>query len=236
MILVKRKNLYILALLVCVLLIFGELRFFYALQNVDLQQNLTFKYELESFIFASIVMMLIMSVFVFYFMRSSLRVLRLLDKIIDLSAYGKHDVGMHLKKLGPLGTKINSIILNLKDLNNKKSLKISSMSGIIDKLVSENSLPVFLLNRHGNIVNCSKVFLALLKVDKKEIEKKNISELCEKMDYEKLFFQFEEKRERIEKNDIDFPLNGKAKMFRVVFDPILNAENNVSHIIGTIEK
>ena len=231
MILVKRKYLYILALLICVLLIFGELRFFYALQNINLQQNLMFKYELESFIFVSIVMLLIVSVFVFYFMRSSTRVLRVLDKIVELSSYGKHDVSMHLEKLGPFGVRIKYLIHNLRDMNSKQSLKMSSLSGIIEGLIAKNSLPMFLINRHGNILNCSNKFLACFDADKKMIEKKNINELSKNLNYEKVFFKLEGKSEHIEREGVDISLNEKIEHFKIIFTPITNAENNISHII-----
>ena len=103
MIIVKKRNLYILAFLVCLLLILGELRFFFALERANLSANLQIKYEIESFIFASIVFALIVFLFLVYFVRASNNILKILDKLIEISDYGEHDISSHLKRLGKCG-------------------------------------------------------------------------------------------------------------------------------------
>jgi PAS domain-containing protein len=238
MILVKKINLYILVALVCVFLVSGEVRFFLAVKSVHLPSNLEFKYEVESFIFASIVLTIIVALFLIYFMRKSRNVFKSLDKIIDLSAYGEHDISGHLKQLGLLGTKINYLLYNLKDLNEKKSLRISSLSGINDLLIKKNEAPIFLLNRHGNIVNCSDRLLSMMGLSKDDIIKRNINLMFKDINYEETFFELERapRRQLVLKRDVTAQIAARIKKYRAEFYPITNAKNQISHIVGILNR
>ncbi|MGB2599373.1 MAG: PAS domain-containing protein [Candidatus Omnitrophota bacterium] len=235
MIIVKKKNLFILAALFCFLLVFGEVKFFLVLKGTDLAKNLQIKYEVENFIFASIVLTLTVGVFILYFVRKSNNILRQLDKLIELSEYGEQDITGHLKKLGELGRRVDFLLHFYKELNRKKTVKISSISGINNFLIEKNNSPVFLLNRHGNVVNCSDRLLSALGIDREKILKRNANEIFENLTYEQLFFELEKKRNFIEIDDARMSIEGAESTNKIHFHPIVNSDNQISHIIGVME-
>lgn len=231
MIIVKKSNLYTLVTLVAILLVVGEMRFFFALSSVNLAADLKFKYEVESFIFASIIMTLAVYLFLIYFMRKSYNILRHLDRLIELSEYGKHDVSGHLRSMGKLGTKINYLIHNFKALSDMKSLKISSLSRINNLLIEQGRIPLFLMNRHGNIVNCNNLFLSEIQANRDNIIKHNVNDIFEGMDYEELFFDIEKDREGMAQKGVEVGVKNSRKRHRAHFHAIPNAENAISHIL-----
>jgi hypothetical protein len=182
------------------------------------------------------VLTIIVYSFLIYFLRASMNVLKSLDRMIDLSEYGKQDIGAHLKKLGNLGDKIEYLLHHFRELSEMKSLKISSLSGISGLLIEKNSMPLFLLNRHGNVVDCSDELLSVIGIDKDMIIKQNANNIFKDMDYEELFFDLENARNFITRKDAEIEINGKKAKGKVEFYPIVNAEDQISHIIGILEK
>ncbi|MFH1593261.1 MAG: PAS domain-containing protein [Candidatus Omnitrophota bacterium] len=236
MILVKRLHLYMLTTLMGMLLILGELRFFFALKSANLSENLQMKYEIESFIFASIVFTLIVILFLIFFLHRSVKILKALDKMIDISQYGEHDIASHLKRLGPLGEKIASLLLHFKKLNDMKSLKISSLSGIVAIVIEKNEALIFLVNRHGNIVNCSDQLLKLFGLAKEQVIKGEVRALFQDMNYEEIFFDLEKSRDAITKEGMTARIPGNTSIYKVHLYPVTNADAQISHIVGIIEE
>lgn len=232
MILVKKKYLYTLVTLVCILLVFGEIRFFLALKSVNLAANLAVKYEVENFIFASIVLTMIVYLFLVFFMRKSDNVLKRLDKMIELSEYGEHDISTHLKKLDTLGRKIEDLLHYFKDLNEMKTLKISSLSSIVNLLMQQSTAPVFLFNRHGDMVNCSDSFLAELGATREAIMCLNVNRIVKGASSSDLFIEVEEKGKSVVREEVAMEIDGNPLTRTVELHPIINAEGNISHIAG----
>ena len=236
MILIKKIYLFILAALVIVLLVYGEIRFFLTLESVRLSHNLQVKYEVENFIFASIVLALAVGLFLIFFIKKSDNVLKRLDKMIDLSEYGKYDISGHLKRLGQLGEKIRLILRRSEELSYMKSLKISSQTNIVDLLIEKYKAPLFLLNRHGNLVDCSKEFLDMMNTERNIIIKKGFNEIFKEMSYEDLFFDIEKVRDHITKKGATAEFGDVKKRLDLNLYPIANAEGQISHIIVIAEK
>ncbi len=227
MIIIKKTSLYIVTALVLLLLVAGELRFFLAIQSIETHTNLDFKYEVESFIFASIVLTLVVVLFLVYFIRKSENILKRLDKMIELSEYGKHDISAHLKKIGKLGNKVEYLLYHYKRLNEMKSLKISSLSGMTGFLVARCEAPLFVLDRSGIVQNCSDGLSSELKTEKKVIIGSRLSVLFKDTDPEELFFDLEKSR---------VPVTKESMGRTIVYYPIMNSENEVANVIGVIEK
>jgi len=234
MILVKKKHLYILVTLVCVMLVFGELRFFMALRSVDLVADLQVKYEVESFIFASIVLTIIVYLFLVFFMRQSDNVLKRMDKMIELSEYGKHDIAGHLGKLDRLGEKIGYLTYNFRDFSKKQALKISSLAGITDVLVRNNEAPVLIFNRHGNIIACSGRLLDVLQVPEEDLLKTNYNEIVLSPPYNQLFYELEGVKERSGTEKMVMRAGGRDLEEDAVFYPVTNSDGVLSHIVGVL--
>ena len=234
MILVKRKYLYILTFLFSLLLIFGEVKFFFALRSANLTSNLDVKYQAENFIFASIVLFLILYLFLFDFIRKSSNILRKLDKIIGLSEYGTRDISGHLKDLGILGEKVRYLLYHLNQLNEMKSLKISSLSGINSFLMSKVEEKIFILDYNGDIIDCGPRFPEMIGEKKEGVLNSNINDFYRDLSPGELYSDIEKTRSPIEKTDVALTIGKKEERQNITFYPVFNANNQISHLIGLV--
>ncbi len=234
MILVKRRYLFILTVLFCLLVIFGEVKFFFALKNVNQTADLSVKYEMENFIFASIILVLIVFFFLLNFLRMSNNVLKRLDKMIELSSYGKYDVGEHLKTLGSLGERLSYLIFHLDKLNNMKSLKISSLSRMNDFLMQRSYEAVFLMDRYGHMIDCSPKLTETIGIQKNDLVDKNAIDVLVGVNYEDLFSELGKRRKALDREDVTIKAADKTKKCKIIFYPIINANEDISHAMGVI--
>ena len=232
MILVKKRYLLALTSVLCLLVIFGELKFFMALQSINMHTNLTLKYEVENFIFAAIVVLITVVVFFFAFIRASENVLRRLDKMIELSEYGKHDVSSHMEKLGVLGTKVNHLTYNLNSLSSMRAVKISSLSDIIDFLMDRSGDMVILTDYKGRILDCSSKMASEFNVDKSRIAGLKARDILKEENFDDLISGVKDARKAIKKEKIVLEIAGKEKKCVGIFYPVINSDKQISNFIG----
>ncbi len=236
MILIRRKYLYMITFLFCVLVVFGELKFFFALKSINMHANLDLKYELENFIFASIVITLIVFFYLINSMRKSKNIFKKMDRIIDLSEYGRHDVGEHLKRMGALGERVNYLMVNLRELSDKKTLKISAVTSVNSFLLNIMSEKVIVTDCKGCIIDVSESFMTSMKVDKKNLVGKNITEIFRNLNVQELLFEMNGERKSYTKEKIVMEINNKEKKYNIEFSPIINSQAELSNVVAVIEK
>lgn len=233
MILVRKRYLFTLTILFCLLVVFGEIKFFMAIQSVNTHTNLELKYEMENFIFATILVLLMVLLFFLGFIRSSENILKRLDKMIQLSEYGKHDVSAHMSKMGALGRKFTYLTHHLNNMNEMRILKISSLSGIVDFLVGRSSEALFLTDSQGKILDCSRKFeKELMKQDKKNVISKNLNEFLVDDDFRSLVSELKHERFGLEKEKVGLLIDGKEHKKKAFFKPIKNSKGDISNVIG----
>lgn len=231
MILVRKRDLFILTMLFCFIVIFGEIKFFAALKSIEVHTNLALKYELENFIFAFVVILLIVFLFFINFVRMSDNVLKRLDKMVELSRYGQYDITQHLDEMGQIGKRVKYLLFHLNNLNEMKTVKISSLSGVSDFLVDRADEEMFILDCRGIIINCSEKLAKEAEVDKKDIKGKNIKNFFKQVDFENIYRELESKRSKIDKDDIILDMKGKDSKRSVAFIPIMNSMEHIAYIV-----
>jgi transcriptional regulator with PAS, ATPase and Fis domain len=231
MILVKKRYLFTLTLIFCLLVVFGEVKFFMAIQSINANTDLQLKYELENFIFATVVVVLLVSIFFVGFLRGSENVLKRMDRMIQLSEYGKHDISAHMEKLGAIGTKFNYLTYHLDDLNNKKSLKISSLSRIIDFLMDRSCEMLFLSDCQGKIIDYSKKLAQEFKLEEDNITGEDLNGFFVDTTFDKIFQDIAKRRSGFEKDKLLVKIGSIEKQTKPSFIPIMNSENQISNVI-----
>ncbi|MDO9528714.1 MAG: PAS domain-containing protein [Syntrophales bacterium] len=232
MILVRKRDLLVLTILFCFIVIFGEIKFFTALKSIEVHTNLVLKYELENFIFASVVILLIVLLFFINFVRMSDNVLKRLDKMVELSQYGKYDITQHLDEMGQIGKRVKYLLFHLNNLNEMKTVKISSLSRVSDFLVDRADEEMFILDCRGTIINCSEKLAKEVEVNKKDINGKNIKDFFKQVDFENIYRELESKRSKIDKDDITLDIKGKDNERKITFIPIMNSMEHIAYIVG----
>jgi len=235
MYLVKKRYMFILTAMVVLLVVFGEIRFFHAIKSANLTADLEIKYDVENFIFVAILLGLVVFLFLVNLIRASMNVIRKLDKMIEISEYGKLDVTSHLKEMGSLGARLNYLLYYLNHLNEMKSLKISSDSGIKDFLMKRVGESLLVSDSVGQVKDCSPPLVEKLKVSRADIVGRDLDEIFRGVDPGALFAELREKRRPLVRDDQTVVVGGMESACRVAFHPVINAANEVSHAICVIE-
>ena len=221
-------------LIFCLLVVFGEIKFFMAIQSINQNTNLELKYEIENFIFATIVVLLLGSVFFVGFIRGSENILKRMDKMIQLSDYGKHDVSAHLERLGRIGKKVNYLTYNLNNLNEMRMKKISSLSEIIDFLMGRSGDMILLTDPTGKVLDCSKKLTQEFKTESKYVEGRNLNDFLVEEDFDDIFHSLQKKRSAVEKEKLHVRIGSHDKRKKSIFLPVMNVDNEVSNVIAIL--
>jgi len=234
MILVRKRHLYTLVSIFFALLVFGEIKFYHLIKRAGLNADLAMKYEVENFIFTAVVFFLLMALFLIYFIRASRNVLKKLDKMVELSEYGKYDISSQLKEIGDLGTRVDYLLYYLHELNAMKSLKISSMAGMNRFFMDKSCESALVVDYAGNITACTTRFLDKFGIGRKDLEGVKLHEVAPALHSEELYVEIDKRTVLDKKGSV---LKGKwGDVTRdLKFYPVVNSKGEVSHMICVVE-
>ena len=130
MVQIRRTIIFLLLLLCCgAVLFFGIRDYLMIAGSASLSQE-ELKIRSETVLFLSIVLsVVILLVFGLILLRSR-NISRELDKITEMTRYGNFSFEESLRRIGPLGDKIRQLNQRLIELNQMKTLRISSLAAI----------------------------------------------------------------------------------------------------------
>ncbi|MBU1078625.1 MAG: hypothetical protein KKH98_15105 [Spirochaetes bacterium] len=218
-------------ILLCLLGIWGYHNF----QTLNTDNNSVIKYYAEHILYISILCIIILSLSFISVRIKSRNIIKELDKIIELSKYGPLTVSTFLKKLGTLGHKIDQLFFELNSLNEKKSLKISSLSGLNDFLIDNIDLLLLVTNARGKITNCSKKILTKYKLEKSLIIDKFLNELFEKINLDGLIIEMEKNQKYISNKKQKVTFKTSPVEISSMLYPVFNLNRELSYIICIFE-
>lgn len=150
--------------------------------------------QAETILFLGIVFcVLILLLFAAVQLKSS-SVLRELDKLISLAQQGSFPLEAGLRRLGPLGGKIRALQGGIQELSERRSLRISSLSGVLDFLLNNTELPLLVLDLTGTIESASRGFLERNKKQAAELLGRHIAEVDPQVSFHELLAGMERDR------------------------------------------
>jgi PAS domain-containing protein len=155
-------------------------------------------------------------------LRRSRNVLRELDKARDLARYASFSSSGSLRRLGGLGEKIRLLYLQLTELNDKKSLKISTLAGVIDFFLQAGDLPLVIADVTGKITQVSRKYLEAYKLDQLDLAGKYLSEIIPDLVWQELVARLEKEHRALK--------SGAAKE-SPVFYPVFNRGGELAAVI-----
>ncbi len=180
----------------------------------------------EEILFASLVAAAILVAVVAATAGRTLYVSRELDKLIELSRIGDFSPETSVRKLGRIGEQIAMLYFRLNALNEKKSLKISAMSHLMDFLTSNIGLPLFVTDVAGIIVYVSSKYTERFDVARSEVLHTSVSALLDEGSHEEVLMTMERQNTTMERT-----VNGKKTSLL----PISNSAKQLSYIIWVFE-
>jgi signal transduction histidine kinase len=222
MVQVRRALIVFVCLLCCASVLFFGIRDYLLIRGSASLSAQELKIRSETILFLSIVFaVLILLVFGLIFMRSR-SISRELDKISDMTRYGNFSIQESLRRIGPLGEKIQQLNQRLTELNAMKSLRISSLAAINAFLLNNSRLALMIADITGKISGLSPRCLEKLGLESGEAVGKHITEVLPEMDFQAAVAQVEKQRTELELSDVkDSP----------TLYPVFNSNNELSNLI-----
>ena len=147
---------------------------------------------------------------------------RELDKISDMTRYGNFSIAGSLGRIGPLGDRILQLNQRLTELNEMKSLRISSLAAINAFLLNNSRLAVLITNITGKITSVSTRCLEKLKKESAEVVGRHITEILPELDFQSSIATLEKQPGELELRE----MNNAPTLY-----PVLNSRNELSYII-----
>jgi PAS domain-containing protein len=223
-----RRFLFIFLLLLgCAAVLFFGIRDYLLINRSGSWSQEELKIRGETVLYLSIVFSAaILLSFSFVLLRSR-NISRELDKISDMTRYGNFSIAGSLGKLGPLGDKILQLNQRLTELNEMKSLRISSLASINAFLLNNSRLALLVSDITGKITNVSARFLEKLKIERGEVVGRHITEVLPDLDYQSAIAMIEKQRGELEIGDL--------KETPTLY-PVFNSKNELSNIICVLGK
>jgi hypothetical protein len=236
MLLMKRGLLVFILLAGCALLLLVGVTGHRALIEKGSATPQQLKYYAENTVFVSLLAVFALLILISVAWRRSVRVYNELDKIAQLSRYGKYYTGDFVKKLGKLGVKIDRLFSELNTLNEMKSLRISSLSSLNRILLENIHLKLLVADIQGMVQSCSRKFVEEIAQVEDRVLKKNVSSLFQGLDFPEVTAELERNRTPIEMPDLSMRMEGKQYAGRVEFIPIFNVKDRLSEIVFVCER
>ncbi len=173
------------------------------------------KADAESFLFAALLIALVIIVFFSHALIKSRNISREMAKLIHLSSIGGFTPGTSLKRLGKLGEQINDLYYHLNSMSKKRSMKITSQAALLDFITTNAQIPVVTTDSTGRILYSSKTLLDRNNTAKNEIINKeiehllpniNIATVYNEMSVSHTVFKYTEDKEPVE----IYPITGEG--------------------------
>jgi PAS domain-containing protein len=130
-----------------------------ALDGVDPAQSPRLKTTAESILFVSITGAAGIVIAFFSVVWRTVSLYRELDKIIELNKQGEFSPELSMKKLGGIGERITLLYFTLNSLNERKTLKISALSGLAEYFADRVDVSLFVTDVQGYVRYVSASFL-----------------------------------------------------------------------------
>ncbi len=157
---------WIFAIILLLIIIVSASGYFITINSAD---TVSMKYIAEKFLFFGLILLTAFIAAYIIIINSSRNIIRDLNKLIDILKMGQYDIDVQLKKRGEIGEKISIILRYILELNNKKTLRISTLHNIIEFMMTNSNQMIFITDINGKIIYTSKSVSESMKETEREI-------------------------------------------------------------------
>jgi len=234
MFLISKFRVYLLYMFAVLTILFIGIHGYVTFSEIETGNALSLKYFAENFIYYVIVLLIILTIIFVLMLLKSKNIFKELEKVIELSRQGKYSSGTQLKKLGRLGGKIIEINTHLNSLNEMKSLKISSMSNIVNFLLDKAEIPMLLLDAQGMIIKVSQYLIEQMEIGEKDLINEYAENIFDKFNYSTVMIELQKSKYITLQSPLMVESFEKPIDVNIVAFPIMNYKNELSNCICTI--
>ena len=234
MFLISKFRVYLLYIFAVVAFLVIGIHGYLTFSEIEVGNVLSLKYFAENFIYYVIVLLIVLTIIFVSMLVKSKNIFKELEKVIELVRQGKYSSGTQLKKLGRLGGKIIEINTHLNSLNEMKSLKISSMSNIVNFLLDKAGTPMLLLDAQGMIIKISQYLVEQMGIGEKDLINEYAENIFDKFNYSTVMIELRKSKYITIQSPLMVQSFEKPINVNIVIFPIMNYKNEISNSICTI--
>ncbi|MDD5765710.1 MAG: PAS domain-containing protein [Candidatus Marinimicrobia bacterium] len=231
MLLVNRNRLYFFYILVCGIITALAINSYWVFHKFNLSANPDLKYHSENFIYFVILSMLIFLFIFIHIIYRSKDIYKELDKTIDLVKQGTPLTEDHLKKIDVLGQKIFAINSTLNILNEKKTLKITSQSYLVDFLIGYIHQNMLITDIQGRILKVTNSLLHKYNVEEKEIVDRFIHSFVQNLNFFVVVADLRGSKNTSFEASVKFNKDENFVICYLSFYPVYNQKNELTNCI-----
>lgn len=181
----------------------------------------------QQFLYISFVAVFVVVVVLVGFVGRTRHISREMDKMIEMNKHGDFSPELSMKKLGSLGKKITLLYFRLNALNEKKSLKITGLSSLVEFLVANTDLSMFITNVGGKVVHVSRPYCDKFEVTRSELLNRDVQEQVSEMEFQQIVTELDR---------TNTSLNRKIGERDVSLFPVNNRMNELAYIVWLFDR
>jgi hypothetical protein len=178
--------------------------------------------QAETTLFLGIVFCILILLVFAALLAKSFNVSRELDKLISQAQSGSISIEESLRRLGPLGGKIRLLQSRIQELSERRSLRISSLSAILELLLNNTELSLLVLDLAGGIEAASRGFLEQNKKQVAEVVGRHIAEVDPETKFPELVARMERDHSPV----------GQPGKDRLTYYPVYNRQSELANLIA----
>lgn len=169
-------------------------------------QDPELKTAAESILFISLAGAAVILTAFLIVIRRTVSLFRELDKMIELNKRGDFSPELSMKKLGSIGERITLLYFTLNSLNERKTLKISALSGLADFLVDNIDIALLATDVQGYIRYVSRSFSERTERQRSDLISKNVDQIFPEVPFRDLVVELDRINSSLELKELKTPL------------------------------
>ena len=151
---------------------------------------------------------------------------RELDKMIELNKLGDFSPELSMKKLGSIGERITLLYYSLNSLNERKTLKISALSGFADFLVDNIEIPLLATDVQGFVRYVSRRLTERTERPRSELMGRNAEDLFPDVPFRDSVLELDKLNSPVELKELKSP---------ITLVGIRNRRNELTYVVWIFE-
>ena len=232
MIVVKRSVMLLFGVLVTVAILFVGVYGYHLIasgfgSSTTPQVASAAKTTAETVLFSAVVITCVVVLALAAILARSLYLTRELDKIAQMSRHQDFSPEASLRKLGPIGDRLNAVYHNANAISESKSRKISALSELNSFLVINQQTPLLVTDLTGKIIHASRSFEEKAGLSRNEVIDADAGVVLGGIAWNEV---------ETELLRLRTPVARKTKIGEITFYPVEDRAGEIAYVVCTLEK
>lgn len=182
------------------------------------------KGDAETILFVGLLVSLLEAVGLFMLIAGSKKKSKELETLTDLVRYGGTISDGRLDSFGTLGSHLRTILRELSDASDRKSVRIASLTGLLRAVMDMVERPLFIIGLDGRIVASSKGIDDNETFSELKVGESKIDEFVEAIDLRSILAEADRTHSEVDREG------------SMVFIPVFSVQGEITHFLVDMSK